>query len=238
MYKVTVKGELAGYSDTAVFVRLHKNGAYVPCDEPEAEGVCVKIPYEYEDDGGEMVQTVADTLYSLPGRSLKGAAGEAVLDKTSGPLTMATAEAVAEAFVGPAAATMSAKRAVAIRAVVEVAAAGLDDKTASAAPEIAPSLTGFGELVKSGTRINWKGTLKRAAVDLWDTAENTPDAAPALWEDILYKNGERIIPEVFTPGLMFSKDELGYWGDDLYRSKIDNNVWTPEAYPEGWELVE
>lgn len=238
MYKVTVNGELAGYSDTAVFIQRHKNGAYVPCEEPEAEGVCAKLPYEYEDDESNKVQTVADKVYSLPGRSLAGAEAEAVLEKTTGPLVMAAAEAVAEAFVGSAVSTMTVERAVAIRAVVEVAAAGLDDKTASSAPEIAPTLKGDGSLVKNGTRINWKGTLKRAAVDLWDTAENTPDAAPSLWEDILYKNGERIIPETITEGLAFKEGELGYWGDDLYRSKINNNVWTPEAYPEGWERVE
>lgn len=238
MYRVTVNGETVGRSDTAVFVRRHKNGALVPCEEPEAEGVCVKLPYEYDDDEGNPVQTVADAVYNVAGGHIPGVSGTATLDKENGPLVMAAAEAVAEAFAGPAAATMTAKRAVAIRAVVEVAAAELDDKTASAAPEISPSLKGDGALVKNGTRINWKGTLKRAAVDLWDTAENTPDAAPTLWEDILYKNGERIIPDVITAGLKFSKGELGYWGDTLYRSKIDNNVWTPEAYPDGWEFAE
>ena len=52
MYKVTVDGVFAGYSDTAVFVRLHENGCYIPCEETEAEGVCVKLPYEFQDDDG------------------------------------------------------------------------------------------------------------------------------------------------------------------------------------------
>ena len=39
MYKVTVDGVFAGYSDTAVFVRLHENGCYIPCEETEAEAV-------------------------------------------------------------------------------------------------------------------------------------------------------------------------------------------------------
>lgn len=131
------------------------------------------------------------------------------------------------------------KRAYELRAMIEKAAgAGLDDKDGSAAVELYPVLTGGGGLVSAGTRINWKGVLKRAAVDLWDTAENTPEAAPTLWENIDYKNGVRIIPETITAGLAFAKDELGYWGDDLYKSLIDDNVWTPEAYPAGWEKVE
>lgn len=113
----------------------------------------------------------------------------------------------------------------------------LDDKLASETPELFDKLNENGELVPVGTRINWNGTLKRAAIDLWDTKENNPDNAPTLWEDILYKNGIRIIPEVITVGTAFSKDELGYWQDTLYKSLLDNNVWTPEANPSGWELV-
>lgn len=114
----------------------------------------------------------------------------------------------------------------------------LDDKTASITPELFNKLNENGELIKVGTRINWNGYLKRASVDLWDTIENNPNNAPQLWEDILYKNGIRIIPETITTGTMFMKDELGYWGEDLYKSLIDNNVWTPTAYPAGWELIE
>lgn len=118
-----------------------------------------------------------------------------------------------------------------------ISSASLDDKVASETPELFGRLNENGGLVKVGTRINWNGTLKRAAVDLWDTEENNPDNAPSLWEDILYKNGIRIIPEVITVGTAFSKDELGYWKDTLYKSLIDNNVWTPDQNPSGWELV-
>lgn len=113
-----------------------------------------------------------------------------------------------------------------------------DDETASRAVEFHPVLKQNGSLVSAGTRINWNGQLKRATVDLWDTAENNPDNATALWEDISYKNGFRVIPEIITEGTAFSADEYGWWGETLYQSKIDGNVWTPEAYPGGWEAVE
>ena len=119
-----------------------------------------------------------------------------------------------------------------------LASASLDDKTASETPELFDQLNENGELVPAGTRINWNGTLKRASVDLWDTNENNPDNAPSLWEDIEYKNGIRMIPKTITTGTAFSKDELGYWKDVLYKSLIDSNVWTPEAYPSGWVVVE
>ena len=124
-----------------------------------------------------------------------------------------------------------------MRAAMETAAVSLDDATASTAPEMFPRLKGDGSLVKAGTRICWGGTLKRAAVDLWDNAENTPDAAPTLWEDVLYRDGIRIIPETITVGLAFAKGERGWWGDALYASTMDANVWTPSDYPAGWEII-
>lgn len=119
-----------------------------------------------------------------------------------------------------------------------VSSASLDDKTASETPELFGKLNYNNELIKVGTRINWNGILKRASVDLWDIFGNNPDNAPTLWEDIEYKEGYRIIPEVITVGTAFSKDELGWWKDTLYKSLIDNNVWAPETYPTGWEIVE
>lgn len=125
-----------------------------------------------------------------------------------------------------------------LRKMIETLAANLSDADASTSAELFPRLKQDGSLVSAGTRINWGGTIKRAAVDLWDTAENTPDAAPTLWEDLAYRDGTRIIPETITAGLAFAKDELGWWGDVLYKSLLDANVWTPEQYPAGWEVVE
>lgn len=112
---------------------------------------------------------------------------------------------------------------------------GADDSIASLSVGAYPTLKADGTLIKAGTRINWHGQIKRAAVDLYDTAGTTPDTADILWEDIPYREGYRIIPETITTGTAFAKDECGWWGDELYVSLIDNNVWTPDAYPSGWE---
>ena len=115
---------------------------------------------------------------------------------------------------------------------------GADDAVASLSVGAYPTLKGDGSLVKAGTRINWHGQIKRAAVDLWDREENSPDNAPALWENLPYKEGIRIIPEVITAGLAFSRDELGWWRDVIYKSLLDSNTWTPDEYPAGWEVAE
>lgn len=130
---------------------------------------------------------------------------------------------------------MKRAEALRLRTIVEMAAASLDDKTASEGAMLFPRLKQNGALVPAGTRINWNGTVKKAAVDLWDTAENTPDNAPSLWEDIAYREGIRIIPETITAATAFAKGEQGWWKDALYTSLLDANVYTPEQYPAGWE---
>ena len=111
----------------------------------------------------------------------------------------------------------------------------MDDVNASTVPEMFPKLKQDGSLVSAGTRINWHGTVKKAAVDLWDTAENTPDNAPSLWEDIAYREGIRIIPDTITAATAFAKGEQGWWKDTLYTSLLDANVHTPKQHPAGWE---
>ena len=132
---------------------------------------------------------------------------------------------------------MTRKEALRLRAIVEQTAASLDDKTASTAATMFPRLKQDGALVKAGTRINWNSTLKRAAVDLWDTPENNPDNAPNLWADIQYRNGYRIIPDTITVTTAFAEGEYGWWGDVLYKSKVNSNVYTPEQYAPNWEAV-
>lgn len=132
---------------------------------------------------------------------------------------------------------MTREEAIAFRKLVLAGSASMTDKEVSTAPDVLPRMYYTGELIENGTRINWNGTVKRAASDLWDREDQNPDNAPNLWEDILYREGIRIIPDPITAGLKFSKDELGWWGDTLYRSKVDNNVYTPDQYIDNWELV-
>ena len=113
----------------------------------------------------------------------------------------------------------------------------IPDATAIRMAEYFPELTGDGSLIKAGTKINWGGQLKKAAVDLWDTAANTPDAAPTLWADIAYKQGIRIAPETFTATNAAAMDELMWFGEHIYKSKMAGNVYTPEQAPTVWELV-
>ena len=47
----------------------------------------------------------------------------------------------------------------------------------------------------------------------------------------------REIKDNMLPTESFAKGEIGWYKtkDNLWKSLIDNNVWTPDTYPAGWE---
>lgn len=82
-----------------------------------------------------------------------------------------------------------------------------------------------------------KGDLYRCRQTHTTQAGWEPDKTEALFKKLMYRDGIRIIPDVITTGDMFAEGEQGWWGDVLYRSKKDNNVYTPAVRPEDWEEV-
>ena len=124
-----------------------------------------------------------------------------------------------------------------LRAVIEEMTATASDAVVSKAPAACPKLKQDGSLVRAGTKINWNGVVKKAGSDLWDTELNDPDHAPTLWEDLLYKDGYRIIPETITVTGAFSDGEKGWWKGQLWESTANNNVYNPDQYPENWRLI-
>lgn len=139
---------------------------------------------------------------------------------------------------------MTKDKALKLRSLIEQAAVSLPDKEASEGAELFPRLTGDGSLVSAGKRINWNGTVKKAAVDLWDTVENDPEHAPDLWADVDYVDGVRKIPAtdsgIFDATLAFAEGEDGYSAVDglIYTSKVNGNVYTPQLVPDNWTLKE
>lgn len=125
-----------------------------------------------------------------------------------------------------------------LRAMIEKAAAGLDDRDASMAAELFPRLKRDGSLIAAFTRVNWNGAVMAAQADLWDTEPNDPDHAPSLWKALAWRGGIRIIPEVLAAADAFSAGERGWWGDTLMVSLLDSNVWTPAQHPQGWAAAE
>lgn len=68
----------------------------------------------------------------------------------------------------------------------------------------------------------------------------TPDATPALWVEVAPKGEYREIKANMLPTEAFAIGEIGWYKskDNLYKSLINANVYTPDSYPSGWEKVE
>lgn len=132
---------------------------------------------------------------------------------------------------------MKREHAYKLRDMMHKAAASLDDADASMSAELFPQLKYDGSLIEAFTRINWKGKVMKNGSALWDTEQNDPDHAPTLWSELEYREGIRVIPETIDVTKQFSEGELGWWGDVLYRSKVDGNVYTPAQYAANWEVV-
>lgn len=229
MYRIIQNNTVVAICDRFRWVRM-MDGVLVGTIRATAQGFEARVPVL---DGDNYVFN--KQVYALQEGGLTGTEPVASIVEFHGAVDLQDRDAVLGILVGE---QVSKGKAMSLRAHIETAAQGLDDATASQAPTLFPSLKEDGSLVRVGTRINWKGVVMRAAVDLWDTADNNPDNSPDLWEDLPYIDGIRIIPDVITVGLAFSNGEKGWWYGELYESTADNNVYTPEQYPDNWRLVE
>lgn len=135
---------------------------------------------------------------------------------------------------------ISRAKAHALRALIEKAAVSLDDADALEAVELFKSWYS-GISYVTDERVRYGGKLYRCVQSHTSQADWEPDRTPALWTGVA-KPGE--IPVWRQPtGAQdaYNKgDKVWYPEKDttVYVSLVDNNVWSPEAYPSGWEAIE
>ena len=134
---------------------------------------------------------------------------------------------------------MTRERAMQLRAMIEKASASLGDEDALEAVELFPAWAA-GAAYAADQRVRYGGKLYRCVQDHTSQVGWEPDKTPALWTEVA-KPGE--IPVWRQPtGAQdaYSKGDKVHYPDadgPVFESTIDNNVWSPEAYPAGWRLV-
>ena len=92
---------------------------------------------------------------------------------------------------------------------------------------------GVGEFIQYNDKL-YKVLQAHTVQENW-----TPEAAPSLFAEVLTDpTGETILewqqPSSTNPYM--KGDKVRYEGV-VYESLIDNNVWSPSAYPAGWQVV-
>lgn len=88
--------------------------------------------------------------------------------------------------------------------------------------------------VRSADKL-WKCLQAHTSQEGWE-----PENTAALWVEIAAPGEYREIKADMLSTEAFALGEIGWWQteDNLYKSLIDNNVYTPESYAAGWEKVE
>ena len=124
-----------------------------------------------------------------------------------------------------------------LRPLIERAAQSLDDADALEAVTLFP-LWKPGEEYKAGQKVQDKGILYTVLQDHTSQDGWAPDVAPSLFAKVLIPDPD-IIPDWEQPSSTnpYMKGDMVRFEGDVYESLIDNNVWSPSAYPAGWKKV-
>ena len=134
---------------------------------------------------------------------------------------------------------MKREHAYKLRELLHKASVSLSDEDALEAVELFPAWAVGTEYV-ADQRIRHGGKLYRCVQAHTSQEGWEPDKTPALWTEVA-KPGE--IPVWRQPtGAQdaYNKGDKVHYPDadgPVYESLIDGNVWSPEAYPAGWEVV-
>ena len=90
-----------------------------------------------------------------------------------------------------------------------------------------------------GAMRQYEGNLYKCLQSHTSQENWTPDATPALWVEVAAPNEYREIKDGMLPTEAFALGEIGWYKteDNLWKSLIDANTYTPETYPAGWEQV-
>lgn len=145
------------------------------------------------------------------------------------------AKVVTEIFGGP----VTAQRGAAIRDAI---ISSQTDEQAAATPELYPAWDASGKYAV-GDRRRYGGVLYKCLQAHTGQSDWTPTAAPSLWAKVLVETDEHgqqtTIKEWEQPDSTnpYSKGDKVTYKGKTYESSIDNNVWSPEAYPAGWTEV-
>lgn len=124
-----------------------------------------------------------------------------------------------------------------LRPYIEKAAISLSDEDALEAVNLFPNWT-IGVAYKVDDRVRYEELLYKClqahtSQDAW-----TPTAAPSLWAKVLIPD-ENEIPEWEQPDSTnaYQVGDRVMFEGHIYESVIPNNIWSPSAYPAGWQLI-
>lgn len=129
-----------------------------------------------------------------------------------------------------------------LRKALQMFAATLTDEQAMEVATIYPVWeTGrayaVDDIVSYGTNSVGDPQLYRVVQAHTSQADWTPDSVPALYDAFgLDDTGYPVWSQPTGAHDAYNAGDIVSYNGTLYRSLIDGNTWSPDAYPAGWEL--
>ena len=126
----------------------------------------------------------------------------------------------------------------AVKKMLSTGAEELSDEDALDVAAVFPTWASMvGKKVLAGKRLWWDGRLWKTTQYIQELLSNwTPEAAVSLFTEVSVAEIREITDPIPAEN-PFMKDEKGRWKGEVYVSQIDNNIWTPDAYPAGWQKI-
>lgn len=126
-----------------------------------------------------------------------------------------------------------------LRPIIEQAVESLSDDIALEAATLFPAWSGDSVGYPAGARLRHNGILYKVLTTHTSQPSWSPDAAPSLFARVLIEDPD--VPTEWeqpdSTNAYMTGDKVLFEGS-VYESLIDNNVWSPAAYPAGWKKVE
>ena len=129
-----------------------------------------------------------------------------------------------------------------LQQIVDLAKKGrdsLNDADAAGYAEYFPEWSPDSVAYKTGDRVQYGGKLWKVSSDHTSQATWDPADAHSLFAEILPGQSGTPVGEWQQPDASntYSKGDKVTYKGKTYESTIDNNSWSPEAYPQGWKEV-
>ena len=115
----------------------------------------------------------------------------------------------------------------------------LSDAQALQVPMLFDDFDGNGVAYEVGKRVLYNDILYKVIQAHTSQADWTPATAPSLFAKVINETMDGSIPEFEQPDSTnpYMKGNKVKFNGKIYESVIDNNVWSPTAYPSGWKEV-
>ena len=134
------------------------------------------------------------------------------------------------------------EQAYAIREAMDVAGATLTDEKALECvrlyrPWKVGRIVDVGEFLTYGINSVGDPQLYKVVIEHTAQADWTPDTSPSLFTPIgLDEEGYPVWSQPTGAHDAYNKGDIVNYNGTLYKSLIDGNTYSPEAYPAGWEV--